>query len=817
MEPALSIPSSSSSSPPSSPFDVAAAAAEILAAVRAVDARIASAASAASALVDGGSDAFTTTTTPASTTTATTATTTPPPYTALASALAAAAPLVREHARLSLARAYLALVRDFSRRAAAAADAVAILESTAEAGTGAGTTKTTTTAAIAAVASACEALDETRAEARSGWGGGGGGGGGGKGATQATTTTTRMERWMDETVEAVVARAVAVVSRRLADAVAALGWPNPIVAIESSSAKHDAARAAFADALAVQNIVDKFELAPAGPVLPIQALLDAVVARMRFHFTGDRPTNKLERPEWLLQHILKTAKDHAEFLDGEVQDWLNQDGFARCSASQEFMHGLVLFARSKFRNDLPALLARPHLLSHAVGEFIRFDKRVLSFATTDRDADGDGDVWVEEEFERLAVVKVVTESNDVFKAWLGTEKLAAREKLALIMKKDPWSWADVSLSNPEGVLATTSSEALMDLIGSVTDRYRILPISHRILVLKRVQCAILDDYLDEIRRAVNAYESTFTPLEGGTGSPRLAERVTTVCRAACSLLFVRDAVAEMGETVFFLQMWDHLQRHLNPGSDPSEGIFADAVRSYDLVAARIQAVLVEDCTKEFVEAAWKYGNKNDWDASATAADAPHPTTPSPELAEAVDALSGLVHAVRRNLPAAASVRVLRELAAAVADHLWRQVVVVARRRRFSPAGGRQLAVDVDFVWRRLFEAALRSVPVGFRRLREACTILKLDEDGMSTLLSGLLGSTEGVRQTLLAIDVQRLSPAEVEDVARRSLVCERLLRAFDDDDGDDGDGDDGDFESGRGGEYGGDDDGEHAGAGEDAV
>jgi hypothetical protein len=79
------------------------------------------------------------------------------------------------------------------------------------------------------------------------------------------------------------------------------------------------------------------------------------------------------------------------------------------------------------------------LLSHAVSEFIKFDKLLLqmpapsaslssslfrSSGSTVRDAEEieSNHVWVEADYDALAVAKVLTDSPDAFRAWLATEK-----------------------------------------------------------------------------------------------------------------------------------------------------------------------------------------------------------------------------------------------------------------------------------------------------------------------------------------------------------------------------------------------------------
>ena len=68
------------------------------------------------------------------------------------------------------------------------------------------------------------------------------------------------------------------------------------------------------------------------------------------------------------------------------------------------------------------------------------------------------------------------------------------------------------------------------------------------MTLKKVQITLLDDYLAEVRKAINNYECIFEPMLAD-GSPKLSSRMSLICRAASSLLFVRDSLSDLSEEV----------------------------------------------------------------------------------------------------------------------------------------------------------------------------------------------------------------------------------------------------------------------------
>ncbi|KAJ1560539.1 hypothetical protein HK405_006743, partial [Cladochytrium tenue] len=624
-----------------------------------------------------------------------------PGSTAATSAAATRLPtLLVEHARLAAAHAYLVRLRAFDRAAAAAEDALLAAAAAASGSPPAA-------ALLAAVSTAVELCTGTAESAIPGHPPGGGGAvssittaEAGGGSRPPPDVDLALDRHMDAAVDDLLRRTTALMKSHLSKALSELGWPATITSTAITKAGPSVIqsfRAAFADALALHRLMyrlHKKDRPSLDALLPIQIMADALIKRLRFHFLGSKPTNRLDKPEWLLQHISKLAKEHAEFIDGEVQDILDNNGFQDRDAATDFLQCLVMFARYKFQLDMPDLYTQPHLLLHTVSEFISFDRRSMQVGSLFSGQPGSRP-WTADGFSKLAVLTVVANDSNTFRKWVGAEREAAREKFESIMDSDPWSSAfDDEMEEMTGLVPTKSAEAVMDLIGTIT-------------VLRAVQLDLLEEYLDRVRKAVNSYESTFLPLQSGVGSKRQYELIRYLCRAASSLAFVRDALLEMEESLFFIEL-SEFARERGEVEEPSESVFSRTIKVYGTVEARILDLIAEDCLREFVEAFWKYDKKSDWDSDDAG---PSPTPPTAELSEAVGATLGFVAAVTSSLPGAARAHALRDLAGRVARHVWQRVVA---RRVFSPAGARQLRADVEHVWVRLFEGRLPTVPVEYR-------------------------------------------------------------------------------------------------------
>ncbi|KAG7270952.1 hypothetical protein CRUP_015389, partial [Coryphaenoides rupestris] len=98
--------------------------------------------------------------------------------------------------------------------------------------------------------------------------------------------------------------------------------------------------------------------------LPIQIMLLPLAKRFRYHFTGNRQTNSLSKPEWYLTQILMWMGNNSAFMDDKIQPILDRTG-ANVNAR-------------KLASDMPRLLYDDALFCHLVDEVLQFEKELRS-------------------------------------------------------------------------------------------------------------------------------------------------------------------------------------------------------------------------------------------------------------------------------------------------------------------------------------------------------------------------------------------------------------------------------------------------------
>lgn len=142
----------------------------------------------------------------------------------------------------------------------------------------------------------------------------------------------------------------------------------------------------------------------------------------RFHFEGDRPTNKLDRPEYFLAHITeKLLTQYADFMADNLQPILLDEfrgtslslNSAYIDATSAFVNSLLPMVRAKIFAILPHVAKQPQLLSHLIHEIMSFDATIRDDWGYDGGNSTEG--W------RGLAYEVLT-ADDWFRVWLKVEK-----------------------------------------------------------------------------------------------------------------------------------------------------------------------------------------------------------------------------------------------------------------------------------------------------------------------------------------------------------------------------------------------------------
>lgn len=337
------------------------------------------------------------------------------------------------------------------------------------------------------------------------------------------------------------------------------------------------------------------------PLVAVQILLEPLLLRFRYHFDGERATNRLDKPEWFLAHMQALVHMNKALFEPAPDPWTpggdvaeltrqrrvtagSQDALRSrpiaVDAPSELLHALLLPLRQKLQAALPRLAEKRALLAHTVLQLITFDSDLRDgYAPALAAANGRGAVNLADE---------VLGHESWFQAWLDGERQFTEQRYERMFEADG-AWALVQAdtmddedpamvdeSDTDAVVdadtATRCAVSLVSLLAGVTERYRPLhSLLQRCAFLVQVQRPLLDRFAARLQRHLDAFENMSSAFSralpgeivslsanSGQDMVRGVDGVTRVAKALLSAAYLRKQLEEWSESSFFLHMADEI-------------------------------------------------------------------------------------------------------------------------------------------------------------------------------------------------------------------------------------------------------------------
>ncbi|KAF5846985.1 hypothetical protein GGP41_003280 [Bipolaris sorokiniana] len=461
------------------------------------------------------------------------------------------------------------------------------------------------------------------------------------------------------------------------------------------------------------------------PVLfPMEVLVQPLEMRFRYHFEGDKPTNRIDRPEYFLSHITTLLNDYSGFVNDHVQPVLLRHfrgtdlalNPVYIDAMSAFITALLPMLRTKIGSLLPKVAGQPQFLSHLIHEVMNFDTDLRD--TWGYDAGHGVEGWRGLSWEFLV-------QGDWFGRWLQVEKDFALSRYQNIVEAPDFGDLDYESVDPKATKPTKGAIRVNDLLETITDRYRPLTsFSQKLTFLIDIQIAIFDKLHERLQSNLEAYLTMTTSLSRAMGGITKEEQekllgvegLERLCKTFGSADYLERAMRDWSDDVFFLDIWEELQdRARSPTSNIGTMTVADVagrtskkVESDDMEAGslfdetaswyarlrdRSEKIIIDTLNSNVREALRAYRHINPWatlggpSASGSAAE-PSPTA---ELDPLLVYLRTTLAFLSRALASAPLRRITRAMLTTISMVFWENVL---SRSRFSTQGATQLHADV---------------------------------------------------------------------------------------------------------------------------
>lgn len=468
-------------------------------------------------------------------------------------------------------------------------------------------------------------------------------------------------------------------------------------------------------------------------LLPFEVMVHPLDLRFKYHFSGDKPTNRLDKPEYFLGHVLDLINTFGGFFASSLQPVFDKRAqevgstleWNFYNASHAFITALLPMLRQKLSTVLPSISGHPQLLSHLIHELMNFDNEI-------REAwNYLPDPYSKENWKGITW-EVLTKEG-WFDRWLQVEK-----DFALARYKEIIDATDSGEIDYEGVefSATKPTKAAIrvnDLLETITELYRPLSsFGQKLRFLIDIQITIFDQFHERLHSALEAYlamTSTIGRTVQGADGQASVEGVAgleRLCRVFGSSEYLEKKMEDWSNDVFFVELWSELQErvrqnknsgrnvagpmsvadvasrtsqmvangHHSSGQASSDGaLFDETASAYRHLRLRSESILTSTLISNTQSALKPYVRMSAWATiSTTSPSEAISLPPSADLAPAMRTLSTSISFLSRALGIAPLRRIIRQVLLSVQTNLWSNVLM---RHTFSAAGAAQFASDID--------------------------------------------------------------------------------------------------------------------------
>ncbi|KKZ65973.1 hypothetical protein EMCG_08267 [[Emmonsia] crescens] len=508
-------------------------------------------------------------------------------------------------------------------------------------------------------------------------------------------------------------------------------------------------------------------------LLPLEVMARPLELRFKYHFSGDRSTNRLDKPEYFLSHIIDLISTHSEFFAIYLQPILDRRTkfvdhnlrWAYADAVSSFITSLFPMARQKMGSILPRIADHPQLLSHFIHELMSFDTEI-------RDVwDYSQDRYSSESWKGLTWEALV--KQDWFNHWLKVEKDFALSRYQDIIESADSGEIDYDGVEPSATKPTKAAIRVNDLLETITERYRPLSsFSQKLRFLIDIQITIFDQFHERLRSGLEAYLAMTSTIgrtvQGSAGADASLEGVAgleRLCRIYGSAEYLERKMQDWSDDVFFLELWSELQDRVKQnsrtgrpvagpmsvsdvaartssavannnenGENTTEGALFDEIASaYRGLKTRSEAIIISTMISSAQSALRPYSRISTWASLAPPTNTSGQLSNSSiELAAILRVLPAEISFLHRLLAMAPLRRITRQLLHSIQAYIWENVLM---RNTFSTTGASQLACDVDNI--------CKVVDMATGNGMESRSVMRKLEDGLLLLNLKIKPAREG--------------------------------------------------------------------------
>ena len=553
-------------------------------------------------------------------------------------------------------------------------------------------------------------------------------------------------------------------------------------------------------------------------LLPLEVMFKPLELRFIYHFDGDRITNRLDKPEFFMGHVLDLLNSYDDFFAENLHPAL-QRHFQHSNTGLEPAYTNSTFAlitavlpmlRRKVFSTLPKVAKEPQLLSHLIHELMGFDDSI-------RDEWGYDGAFGSEGWRGLTWEVLV--SQEWFSKWLRVEMDFAMIRYENIVKAtDNWE-IDYDSVDPGMTKPTKAAIRVNDLVETITDRYQPLTsFSQKMKFLIDIQITIFDKFGQRLSSSLEAYLALTSTIgravQGGSKGEQSQVQglggFERLCRIYGSAEYLEKKMRDWNDDVFFLDLWEELQTRARQKDHPGEtvvgpmtvedvanrtsssvgaldetgALFDETAAYYQRLRIRSEGLMRDHLIHSIRESLRPYGRINMWTSLGSEGFNSSSLAITAEMDSVVQQLNAFLSFLSKVLAEAPLHRVCRQLALSVQNFFWDSILM---RNTFSRYGSAQVARDVSAIWEVMDRYTGNSQSrVPMRKLAEGLELLNMplkysqdvreDDESPEMVDTAILDvekrmfrDNESAREVLEELGMEILSESEARNLLEKRI------------------------------------------------
>lgn len=355
-----------------------------------------------------------------------------------------------------------------------------------------------------------------------------------------------------------------------------------------------------------------------------------IILRFRFHFDGQRATNRLDKPEWYFNHILDRLVEHEKFLKIDIQKLFELSGETSIDVFHALTIQLIKLVERKLKSTIPEILEMKPILAHTIEKAIEFDRVVKQknyLSTGSNKSPNQSNLW-------LGTADVILSNHQWFDAWFEAERRYFDHIcLEVISSSDTW---EINEDDPRPInasmTATNSALKIQDLVEQIKTKYEELPrLSYQVEFLLKIQLVVIEAYFQRINGVLDGFErKRLISVVGGESSRSKMNMgfkgLERLVKVYISCNWILSALRSWNDDLFYAELYEKLKQNkslqtvqvvklinsIESIGGSNVALFTPLSARFEELSTRAESVIVKQVVQEILLELKPYLSKR-WD------------------------------------------------------------------------------------------------------------------------------------------------------------------------------------------------------------